>query len=81
MCIRDRLPVDSFVAFPAMDTSRIVFTTDGFGADSSLVLATETYGQSPGTPSPSPTSAPGCTLLNVLAACTLASVVIMIRKK
>jgi hypothetical protein len=75
------LPVDSFVAFPSMDGSRIVYTTDGFGKNSSLVLATKDEGPSPGSRSPTPTSAPGFALFTVLSACSAAYIVSGMKKR
>jgi hypothetical protein len=75
------LPVDSFVAFPSMDSSKIVFTTEEFGTNSSLVLATENTGESPEPRSPAPTGAPGFSSLIVVAACSVAGIVPVIRRK
>ena len=75
------LPVDSFVSFPSMDSSRIVFTRNEFGANNSLVLASENTGEVPATQSPTPEGTPGFSLFIVLTACAVVCIIPGIRRK
>lgn len=75
------LPVDSFVAFPSMDKTRLVYTKGGLGTSVSLILANETTGSSPGNQATTPVNVPGFSFLSVIATCVAACVILGTKKR